>query len=209
MATLGDTMLNKNPEVDVYIDDAPEFARPILKRLRKLIHKGCPQIVETIKWGMPSFDHHGIVIGFAAFKQHVGFGFWKAKLLNDPHGLLENAQQASAMGVKVRSMDDLPDDAILVEYVREAALLNEQGVKLPKPKRKAVKLPAVPEDLQVLLKQNAKARATFETLSPSCQREYIEWITEAKQLATRLRRLATTLEWLAEGKSRNWKYERK
>ncbi|MEK6261027.1 MAG: YdeI/OmpD-associated family protein [Planctomycetota bacterium] len=202
-------MKNTSLEVDAYIDDTPEFAQPILKRLRRLIHKGCPQIVETIKWGVPSFDHHGIVIGFAAFKQHVGFGFWKAKLLSDPHGLLKTAQQASVMGVKVRSVDDLPDDAILVEYVREAALLNEQGVKLPKPKRTAVKPPTVPEDLQALLKKNAKARATFETLSPSCRCEYIEWITEAKQLSTRQRRLATTLEWLAEGKSRNRKYERK
>lgn len=202
-------MKNKNPEVDAYIDAAADFAQPILKRLRKLIHKACPQIEETIKWGMPSFDHHGIVCGFAAFKQHVGFGFWKAKLLSDPHGLLKSAQQASPMALKYRGVEELPDDAILVAYVKEAAVLNEQGVKIPRPKKKVVRTIDVPPDLEKLLNQNTQAATTFAALSPSCRREYIEWITEAKRPETRQKRITTTLELLAEGKSRNWKYEGK
>jgi uncharacterized protein YdeI (YjbR/CyaY-like superfamily) len=199
-------MKNTSPEVDAYIENAPEFARPMLKRLRKVIHKGCPQVVETIKWGVPMFEHHGILGGLAAFKQYVRFGFWKAALMSDPHGLMPADGSKSMMGLKLYELSNLPADKILVEYVREAALLNEQGMKPSKPKKKAAKPVVLPEDLQAALKKNAKARTTFEAFPPSHQREYIKWIVEAKQATTRERRLATTLEWLTHGKSRNWKY---
>lgn len=200
-------MPKRLPEVDAYINKAPDYARPILKRLRKLFHAASPKIEESIKWGMPHFEHQGIVGMMAAFKQHVTFGFWKAKLLSDPHGSLKGG--TTPMGTKVKSLDDLPSDEILLTLIREAVALNEQGVKVEKKPVKKKPRATVPADLKAALAKNAKARKTFEELSPSHQREYIEWLNEAKQQATRQRRLATTLEWLVEGKSRNWKYMKK
>jgi uncharacterized protein YdeI (YjbR/CyaY-like superfamily) len=199
---------NTLPEVDTYIANAADFARPILKKLRKLFHAASPKITETVKWGMPFFEHQGIVGTLGAFKHHVAFGFWKGSLLSDPHGVFTNGRSPKPMGVKVQSVAELPPDEVLLELIREAVALNEQGVTPPKPPRKKVAKPiVVPEILQTALAKNAKARKTFENFPPSHQREYIEWITEAKQESTRQRRLTTTLEWLAEGKSRNWKYE--
>ena len=200
-------MKNTLPEVDHYIEHAAAFAKPILKRLRKLFHQASPQIREEMKWSFPHFVHQGIVGSMAAFKQHVSWGFWNAKQMPDPHGLLKESKRLTAFSFKPRSMNDLPSDSIILEYIRAAVALNEQGIKRPAAKRKPAAKVEVPNDLRAALKQNPKARAIFDAFSPSHQREYIEWITEAKQLATRERRLATTLEWLTEGKSRNWKYE--
>lgn len=197
----------KNPAVDAYIAKSAEFARPILARLRALMHKACPQIEETIKWGVPHFEYKGVVANMAAFKQHASFGFWKRRLMDDPAGFFPAADDSSMGGRKIRAMSDLPADAVLIRYIKAAVALNEQGVKVPKPaaaKKAPVKPPA---DLLAALKKNAKARATFDALTPSKQREYVEWLTEAKREATRLTRLATTIEWLAAGKSRYWKYQ--
>ncbi len=203
-------MGRKNPDVDKYIAKSADFAQPILKKLRALYHKACPQIEETIKWGFPHFEYKGVVGSMAAFKQHAGFGFWKGGLMRDPEGLFQGVRSKTMSACKVRDVSELPTDKVLIAYIKEAVALNEQGVKLPKPKGTGKKKPVVvPDYFRTALERNRKARATFETFSPSHQREYIEWVTEAKQEATRERRLATTLEWLAEGKSRNWKYERK
>jgi uncharacterized protein YdeI (YjbR/CyaY-like superfamily) len=201
------TMKNTLPEVDRYIEQAADFAKPILKRLRKLFHQACPQIREEMKWSFPHFVHQGIVGSMAGFKQHVSWGFWNAKKMPDPQGLLKESKTRTPLGFKPKSLTDLPPDEIILEYIRAAVALNEQGIKRPTIKRKPAAKIEVPKDLRAALKQNAKARATFEAFSSSHQREYIEWITEAKQQATRERRLATTLEWLTEGKSRNWKYK--
>ena len=200
-------MKNTLPDVDAYIEKSADFAKPILKRLRKLFHQASPAIREEMKWGAPHFVHQGIVGMMAAFKQHVSWGFWNAKLMPDPQGLLKESETLTSFGFKPKSIADLPPDAIILEYIRAAVTLNEQGVKRPVAKRKPAAKIEVPKDLRAALKQNPKARATFEAFSPSHQREYIEWITEAKRPETRERRIATTLEWLTEGKSRNWKYE--
>lgn len=196
----------KNPAVDAYIAKSAEFARPILARLRALMHKTCPQIDETMKWGVPHFEYQGVIASMAAFKQHASFGFWKQKLMDDPAGFFPPPDDSSMGGRKIRAMSELPSDAVLIRYIKAAIALNEQGTKLPRVRNKKppVKPPA---DLQAALKKNAKARATYEAFPPSKRREYIEWLTEAKQEATRLKRLATAIEWMAEGKSRNWKYE--
>jgi uncharacterized protein YdeI (YjbR/CyaY-like superfamily) len=197
----------KNPAVDAYIAKSAGFARPILARLRALMHKTCPQIEETIKWGVPHFEYQGMVANMAAFKQHASFGFWKQKLMDDPAGFFPSADDSSMGGRKIRAMSDLPADAVLIRYIKAAIALNEQGVKVPRPAA-AKKAPAKPPaDLLGALKKNAKARATFDALTPSKQREYIEWLTEARREATRTMRLATAIEWLAAGKSRYWKYQ--
>jgi uncharacterized protein YdeI (YjbR/CyaY-like superfamily) len=203
------SMKNRSPEFDAYIDKSPEFAKPILKKIRRLYHNACPQIEEQIKWGCPHFGFKGPVGSMAAFKNHVAYGFWKAKLLKDPHKLLTMMTKASMGHSRITRLSELPADKILIAYISEAVALNEQGVKPPARKKTRPKEIAVPADLALALKTNKKAQATFASFSPSHRREYIEWITGAKKKETRQRRLATAIEWMAQGKSQNWKYERK
>ena len=203
-------MAARSKQVDVYISKAPEFARPILERIREAFHAGCPELQERIKWGAPSFEHAGMLGGMAAFKRHVAFGFWKARLMDDPAGLFARGPRASAMGVRVESPQDLPPKRVLVAYVKAARRLNEAGVKEPrltKP-RGSIRV-VVPADLKAALARNARARSTFEGFPPSARRDYVEWLTEARQPQTRTRRVATAVKWLAEGKRRNWKYEQR
>lgn len=197
-------MGQKDPRVDAYIASSAEFAQPILRHLREVIHAACPEVEETLKWRMPSFMYHGILCGMAAFKQHCTFGFWKGSLIVDKNG--QNLDDAMGQFGRLTSVKQLPPKKVLAGYIHKAMELNESGAKAPaKPKPK--KKPAVvPPDLAAALKKNAKARAAFENFSPSHQREYIEWITEAKREETREKRLQTTIEWLTEGKPRNWKY---
>ena len=205
-------MATTDPRIDVYIQGSADFARPILEHLRKLIHKACPGVVETIKWSRPFFEYGGATLcHIDGFKQHCAFGFWNAPLLKDPAGVL-HIKDKNAMGHldRITSLKDLPADKILIALIKEAAALNEQGVKMParaaKPPKAAL---PVPPALASALKKNKKAGEVFAAFPPSHRREYIEWITEAKTDETRDKRIATTLEWLVEGKSRNWKYAKK
>ncbi len=203
-------MGSKDKRVDAYIADAEPFARPILKHIRALVHRSVPGVQETMKWSFPHFDYHGIMCAMAAFKQHCAFGFWKASLLSDPHRIL-GVKQREGMGHfgKLTSPHDLPADRVFAAYLKEAARLNAEGIKRPA-RRKAVPKPlAVPAYFRTALKGNPKALATFEGFSVSRRREYVEWVGEAKTAETRMRRLATSIEWMAEGKERNWKYARK
>jgi uncharacterized protein YdeI (YjbR/CyaY-like superfamily) len=195
----------KNSAVDAYIAKSADFARPILKRLRALMHKACPKVEETIKWGVPHFEYQGVIAGMAAFKQHAAFGFWKRRLMKDPAGFFSKGESGMG-GRKIRSINELPSDAVLLGYIREAVALNEQGAKVPRSTRSKPPV-KTPPYLAAALKKNARARKAFENFSPSQQREYVEWLTDAKQEATRERRLATAIEWMAEGKTQNWKYQ--
>jgi uncharacterized protein YdeI (YjbR/CyaY-like superfamily) len=200
-------MPKTDKRVDAYIAKAPEFARPILTELRAIAHEGCPELVETIKWSAPVFEHHGIMCGIAAFKEHCAFHFWKGGLVLAPEHLKQNEPRGQ-FG-RILSMKDLPSRKVLVAYVKKAAELNRNGVKVARLKPKAEKKElVVPPYLTSALRKNAKAKATFEGFSYSHKKEYVEWITEAKTEETRQRRMATALEWLAEGKARNWKYEK-
>ncbi len=194
-----------DPRIDAYIEKAAPFAQPILIHLRKLVHKACPDIVETIKWSMPIFEHKGIVCNMAAFKEHCAFGFWKQKILDTD----AFPRHKSAMGSfgRITAISDLPKDKEMIELIKLAVELNEKGVKVPKAKPAPKKELVVPDDLTAALLQNKKAKLTFEDLPYSHRKEYIEWINEAKTDTTRNKRLATTIEWLTEGKRRNWKYE--
>ena len=194
------------PAVDAYIKKSAPFAQPILEKIRSLFHKAHPEMQEVIKWGFPHFEHQGLVGSMAAFKQHCSFGFWKGSLLKDPHKLFVGVGETSMNALKLASLDDLPSEKILLTYIREAIALNEAGVKAPKaakPKKKLI----VPDYFLAALKKNKKAHATFEAFSPSHQREYVDWVTEAKREETRQKRLATAIAWMAEGKSHHWKYE--
>jgi uncharacterized protein YdeI (YjbR/CyaY-like superfamily) len=203
-------MGKKDPRVDAYIAKSKEFAKPILEHFRALVHKACPDVDETIKWGFPNFDYKGPFCSMAAFKQHCAIGFWKAVLMKDCK-LTANAKSETAMGHlgKITSLKDLPKDKILISYLKEAAQLNLDGIKIPsKPKLKTANELVVPDYFTKALKKNKKSFTTFQNFSYSKKKDYVEWITEAKTEETRNKRMATATEWLAEGKSRNWKYEK-
>ncbi len=202
-----------DPRIDAYIEKAQPFAQPVMKKLRELIHKACPDVVETIKWGMPSFEYKGPMCGFASFKQHCSFGFWKPSLLKDPENYLQerSAQGGDAMGNlgRITSVKDLPPAKVLVDFIRQAAKLNEDGIKVVKAKSKPKKEIPVPVEFRTMLNKNKTLKMNFEEFSPSQRREYLEWITEAKTDATRLKRMQTAIDWIKEGKHRHWKYEKK
>lgn len=198
--------------IDLYIDRAQPFARPILDHLRRLVHTACPDVEETIKWGFPHFDYKGeMMCSMAAFKRHCAFGFWKASLMKDKK-LTANAESESAMGHlgRITSLDALPSDKKMNAYIKEAAALNAQGIKIKKsPAAKQQQPLMVPSYFSNAIKKNAKASEVFAAFSVSQKREYVEWIVEAKTEETRSKRLATAVEWISEGKIRNWKYVKK
>jgi len=202
-------MKKPDPRVDAYIHAAPEFARPILEKIRNVFHKADPAIEENIKWGNPTFEHNGIVGGMGAFKKHVAFGFWNAPAMKDPEDLFANNAKKSPYAIKASTLKDLPTERVLVAYVKEAVKLNAAGIKRAGAPAKKTPAPKAPTDLVAAFKKNKKAHTTFEGFSPSRQREYVEWITKAKREATRLKRVAQAIEWMAEGKPRNWKYDKK
>ena len=198
--------MSRDPRIDLYISKAQPFAQPILNRLRDAVHKGCPPVVETMKWSSPAFDYKGVFCSMAAFKQHAMFGFWKHQLLEDM--LPKTDQRAFGAFGRITSIDEMPSQAAIVKIVKAAKKLNDEGVKVARAK-KAPKPPVkVPAYLEAALRKAPKAAAAFKTLSPSHRREYVEWITDAKSDETRERRIAQAIEWIAAGKSRNWKYQR-
>jgi uncharacterized protein YdeI (YjbR/CyaY-like superfamily) len=201
----------KNSAVDAYIAKSAPFARPILTRVRALMHKACPGIGETIKWGVPHFEYEGIVGNMAAFKQHAAFGFWSQKLLKAELGkeaakMFPSPDDSSMGGRKLRSLSDMPPDELIIRTIKAAVALNVAGLR-PSREQKRKPPPKAPPYLVAALAKNAKARATYERFTPAQRREYVDWLKDAKQEATRKRRLETTVAWLAEGKQRNWKYQ--
>ena len=198
----------RDPRIDAYIEKSADFARPILTHLREVVHAACPDVEETMKWSFPHFMYGGgILCSMASFREHAAFGFWNgARIVGDGS---ETRERAMGQFGRIASVKDLPPKKEIAGYVKEAMKLRDAGVKRPSASRTArPKEVAVPEALASALERNDAARAAFERFSPSQRREYAEWVAEAKTDATRERRVATAVEWLAEGKTRNWKYER-
>lgn len=198
-------MGERNPKVDAYIAKAQPFARPILEHLRELMHKGCPQVEESIKWSQPFFEYKGAILGnMAGFKEHCHFGFWDK-------GLAEDVRNSGDGPLKrVASLKELPPDKQMLAWIRETASNVDRGEyrsPIAERARKAKPEAKVPAELTAALKKNRKAASAFAAFSPSCRREYAEWIAEAKREETRAKRVATAVEWIAEGKQRNWKYQ--
>jgi uncharacterized protein YdeI (YjbR/CyaY-like superfamily) len=199
---------HRDARIDAYIEKSAEFARPILSHLRDVVHEACPEVHETMKWSMPFFEHHGLLAMMAAFKQHCGFGLWKGGMV-----LEKGSRSSDAMGQfgRITSIRDLPAKHVLLGYIREAARLNEEGVNrpAPKPKPKSDRVLHIPDYLTAALRKNKQASANFEAFSYTKRKDYVDWLTEAKTEATRDKRLATAVEWIAENKGRNWKYEQR
>ena len=196
--------MKTDPRVDAYIDRQADFAKPILRHLRETVHAACPDCEETLKWSSPTFMYRGeMLAGMAAFKQHATFGFWRGSLV-----VGDTSEQMSAMGQfgRLTSLDDLPERPVLEALIAKAMKLTDEGVKPPRNKHQKAPF-AVPQDLRAALDANRAAAATFDGFPPSAQRDYVDWIAGAKRDETRTKRLAQAIEWLAEGKRRNWKYE--
>jgi len=195
----------RDPRVDAYIEKSADFAKPILTHLRETVHFAVPDVEEAMKWSFPHFLHKGMLCSMASFKEHCAFGFWKGSLV------LDGNQKRDAMGHlgRITSLRDLPSKKELTGYIKKAAALNDQGVKVARKPTGAVSKPVrVPTDLASALKKNKQAKSAFDAFSPSHKREYIEWITDAKRDDTRARRLMAAIEQIAKGQSRNWKYDR-
>ena len=201
-------MGSHDPRVDSYIAKAAPFAQPILEHLRALVHASCPEVAEDIKWSMPFFIYRGSpMCQMAAFKQHCAFGFWRHRDVVDA----KDGPDDEGMGQfgKIATLKDLPPRKAFAASIKKAMAVIDSGTRPKRPSSAPKPPPSLPDDLATLLaqKQHAAARKTYDGFPPSAQRDYVEWITEAKTEATRQKRIATTLEWLAEGKRRNWKYE--
>jgi uncharacterized protein YdeI (YjbR/CyaY-like superfamily) len=200
-------MGKRDARVDAYIAKSADFAKPILRHIRDLVHAACPEVVETLKWSFPHFVHKGMLCHMAAFKEHCKFGFWKRALIFKGKGPDESGNQAAGRFGRITAISDLPGAKVLTGYIKEAARLNEAGVKLPPKTRPKERKPLViPAALKQALKGSKKAQTAFENFSYSHKKEYVEWIAEARTEQTRMRRLETAIEWMGDGKSRNWKY---
>jgi uncharacterized protein YdeI (YjbR/CyaY-like superfamily) len=200
-------MSKKDKRIDAYIAKSQPFAQPILKHIRQLVHKACPDTEETMKWSFPHFDYKGAMMcSMAAFKQHAVFSFWKGSIMKDPDKVL-NSKDAMGHFGKITSLKDLPPDKVIIKYIKEAKRLNDEGINI-KAKPTEKKVLVIPGYFTKELKKHKKAFKTFEEFSYSHKKEYVEWITEAKTEETRTRRMNTAIEWLSEGKGKNWKYEK-
>jgi uncharacterized protein YdeI (YjbR/CyaY-like superfamily) len=192
-----------DPRIDSYLAGVPEFARPILTRLREDVHAACPDVVETIKWSRPHFMLDGkLLCGMSAFKSHCAFSFWERE------GATEG--KAGAMGDfgRIEKLADLPGRAELRKQIKAAAVLLQAGApRAQKPNRAPRAQLEMPADFAAALAKTKPAQQHYNAFPPSKQRDYLEWVVEAKREDTRAKRIAQAVDWLAEGKSRNWKYE--
>jgi uncharacterized protein YdeI (YjbR/CyaY-like superfamily) len=199
-------MGKRDPRVDAYIASAPDYAQPILTHLRAVIHRTVPTVEKTMKWNFPHFTYKGMFRGMAAFKEYCSFGFWRQRLLIEP--VLPTARRGMGQFGKLTSVRDLPPTRKLEGYIKTAAANIDADIKPPRrPRTKRAPI-VVPADFRAALRTNTRAAATFDGFSPTNRWEYVEWITEAKRPETRQRRFETAIEWLAAGKSRNWKYQK-
>lgn len=202
-------MAKTDKRVELYIGKAQPFAQPILIKILELVHKACPDVEETFKWSFPCFMYKGsILCSMAAFKQHAVFGFWLESKMKDPKKILNRGKEKNSMGQlgQMKSVKDLPADKIMISYIKEAMALIDKGEKLKKAPAKPKTPLKLPSYFKTALSKNKKALNTFENFSYSNKKEYVLWVTEAKTEETRNSRLKTAIEWMAEGKIRNWKY---
>jgi uncharacterized protein YdeI (YjbR/CyaY-like superfamily) len=195
--------MSRDPRIDDYIARQADFARPILEHIRAVMHAACLDTEEAIKWSMPAFMYRGKQLaGMAAFKAHATFGFWQRS------GEQVAESKPGAMGDfgRLTSIADLPDEAALTALIHQNMKLIEAGAKTVRNKTPKPEL-EMPQDLADALAATPSAQAVYERFPPGCRREYLEWVVEAKRPETRAKRIAQAVEWMAEGKKRNWKYE--
>ncbi len=204
-------MGKKDKRIDAYIATSQDFAKPILNHIRELVHKACPDIEEKMKWSFPHFDYKGeMMCSMAGFKEHCAFNFWKASLIKDTHKVLTTSKRVSMGHLgRITGIKDIPSDKIMIDYIKQAVRLNDEGVKVPQKAKPAVKKELeVPDYFTKALRKNKNAQKTFGDFSYSHKKEYLEWITDSKNEETRNKRMETAIEWMSTGKDRNWKYRK-
>lgn len=200
-------MGKRDPRIVAYIAKSAEFAKPILRHIREVVHAACPDVEETMKWSFPHFDYQGeMMCSMAGFKEHCALGFWKGSLVVGKAGN-RNDEAMGHMG-RITRVSDLPPRKTLTGYIKKAMQLNDAGVKVQRMKGPAKKPLPTPPDLARELGGNPAAQEAFEGFSPSARRDYVEWLLEAKTAETRARRLETAIEWISQGKTRHWKYQK-
>jgi uncharacterized protein YdeI (YjbR/CyaY-like superfamily) len=198
-------MPTTDPRVDAYIAKSNDFAKPILIRIREMVHAACPDVVETIKWRSPFFDYKGqMMCAMAAFKEHCSLIFWKASLIE---GVPPNGDKSRGSFGRLTSVKELPSKTQFNGLIKAAMKLNDQGVTVKRPKAGPKPEAKVPKELAAALEKSRKAAAVFAKFPPGQRREYCRWIDEAKLEETKKKRVTQAIEWIAEGKTRNWKYE--
>ena len=198
-----------DPRVDAYIAKSADFAKPILEYIREVVHEASPTITESIKWGFPFFEYKGPVCHMSAFKQHSALGFWKASLLKDPNHVLKFADAKAGSFGEIKTIGNLPHKQILIDFILQAIALNENDVKVvPKKVPAEKKELIIPDYFIQFLAEDQKTVENFYNFSNSQKKEYVDWIIDAKSDETREKRMATALEWISEGKSRHWKYQK-
>lgn len=202
-------MGTRDPRIDAYIAKQRDFAKPILEHLREVVHSACPEVEEGLKWSSPHFSYKGqMMCGMAAFKEHAVFGFWKGKLIDGLAPSFAAGGDAAGNLGRLTTVKDVPSRKALTGFIKAAMKLNEEGKTVPRPKAAPKPPAAVPPELSAALAKNRKAKAVFDAFPPSHKREYCQWIGEAKREETRTARVKQAVEWIAEGKQRNWKYQR-
>ncbi|AZB19157.1 hypothetical protein EG352_15935 [Chryseobacterium indologenes] len=197
-------------KIDAYIEKSQDFAKPVLQYIRKTVHEFCPDVEETMKWSFPHFIYKGKnLCAMASFKQHCTFGFWLEKEMKTMQEITQNIEKNSMFSLgKITRTEDLPSKPQLKKAIKEAMELTDMGITMKKAAPSKTEI-EIPDYFQTALDAHEKALDAFKNGSPSFRKEYITWITEAKTEATRNKRMEQALEWIAEGKGRNWKYERK
>ena len=197
-----------NPQVDKYIENSADFAKPILIHIRKIVHQACPDVEETIKWGFPCFEYKGVICSMTSFKAHCALGFWKESLIPVLKDYYKKKEEAMGSIGQVKSLQDLPPDELLLKATKMAMELNEKGIKVPKKPKDKVASVKIPDYFTKALSKAKKAKENFDNFSLYKKKEYVDWLEEAKSEETRLRRLDQAIIWISEGKIRNWKYVR-
>lgn len=196
--------MSRDARIDAYLDRAQPFAQAILTRVRERVHAVLPEIEETVKWSAPAYTLGGkIILITAAFKSHAAINFWRGQEIRDG----ANEDGMGQFG-KLKSIGDLPPDGELDALIRKAAELAHSAPTPRKTKHQPKPAPEMHPDFAAALDRSAKAKAALESFPPSARRDYLEWVADAKQDDTRAKRIATAVEWLSEGKRRNWKYEK-
>ncbi|MCW3104718.1 MAG: hypothetical protein JWO09_3158 [Bacteroidetes bacterium] len=202
------TKVKHNPDAKALIDEGISQAEPkaqaICKKLRAIIFKAEPDIIEDWKWG-PNYYKDGMVCGFWYFKTHVSFVFFQGALLKDKKKvLLKNEGNLHNRHIKFTDLKQI-DEKLLIEYITEAVINNEKGLKITEAKDKTV---VIPDDFKKLLSKN-KLLKNFEEMSYSKRKDYVGWINGAKQAETRERRITQALEKIKEKLGLNDHYLKK
>jgi uncharacterized protein YdeI (YjbR/CyaY-like superfamily) len=195
--------VSRDPRVDAYIAKAQPFAQAILSHVRGRVHAAVPDAEETLKWSAPAYTLDGkILLITAAFKAHAALNFWRGQEIR-------SGATDEGMGQfgKLRSVEDLPPDDELDALIRTAAELAKSAPAPRKTKHAPKPAPEMHPEFAAALDRAPKAKSALDSFPPSARRDYLEWVADAKQDATRQKRIASAIEWLGEGKRRNWKYE--